>query len=186
MAGLENGDRQQRVYSVEKFSSRRWTEISPHYSRPRQRDTRGQRLEQMSAVSGCEFVVYRIGMGVQLTCSLGGESGFTPEEEFFNRIDPLQTLRLSVTGRSEVEKRTFAESPAQGALVTGHGLARRALPRTSRQRDPMSSPNRSTSPQVYAAPAPALLDSPQGASMKKYILGLVALCILAGWCDGAS
>jgi len=60
-----------------------------------------------------------------------------------------------------------------------HGLARRALLRTSRQGDPMSSPNRSTSPQVYAAPAPALLDSHQGAPMKKYFLGLVALCILA-------
>jgi hypothetical protein len=36
--------------------------------------------------------------------------------EFFNRIDPLQTSRLSLTGRSGVEKWTFPASAESSHL----------------------------------------------------------------------
>ncbi len=46
------------------------------------KDTRGQRLEQMSALSGYQFVVYRIAKRSQLTSSLGEEIAFLARGSF--------------------------------------------------------------------------------------------------------
>jgi hypothetical protein len=71
-----------------------------HYSRPRQRDTRGQRLEKISAVAGREFVLHSIAGGWQLTRSLGGEIATSAH-------DPSDTVIVLYRGHSEPREQTL-------------------------------------------------------------------------------
>jgi len=56
--------------------------IPRHYSQPRLRDTRGQPLEEISAVSGRQFDLCGIASGYELTISLGGENASGAEMSF--------------------------------------------------------------------------------------------------------